>query len=201
VEPSRPELLYVGKLSAAKGVMVLLDALERLAPRVPGLRLHVVGSGEGPETETIRARMARMGPLVVAHGQIAQAELAEVMRRATVCVLPSFYEGVPLVLVEAVASGCRLVATALPGVVEELAPHLAFALDLVPLPRMLGVDAPHPAGLPDLVSALDVALGRAIAGPPVARDPAALARALAPFTWAEVFRRVSEVWRDLLGLG
>ena len=38
-------------------------------------------------------------------------------------VLPSFYEGVPLVLAEAAACGCRLVATALPGVREALAPR------------------------------------------------------------------------------
>ena len=56
------------------------------------------------------------------------------MRRSTVCVLPSFYEGLPLVLVEALACGCRLVATDLPGVVDELAPRIGAALELVELP-------------------------------------------------------------------
>ena len=50
------------------------------------------------------------------------------MRRCAVCVLPSFYEGVPLVLVEAAACGCRIVATALPGVIEQIAPYLNDAI-------------------------------------------------------------------------
>ena len=77
-----------------------------------------------------------MAPSVVQHGQLSQPELAEVARRSTVCVLPSFYEGLPLVLVEALACGCRLVATELPGIVEELAPRLGDALTMVELPSL-----------------------------------------------------------------
>jgi glycosyltransferase involved in cell wall biosynthesis len=110
-------------------------------------------------------------------------------------VLPSFYEGVPLVLAEAAACGCRLVATALPGVVGALAPHLADRLELVPLPRLRRVDEPEPADLPDFTAALAAALARAVARSPAAAPAAA---DLAPFTWDAVFARVAAVWRDLL---
>ena len=55
--------------------------------------------------------MEDLVPLVTMHGQLDQPALADLMRRCAVCVLPSFYEGVPLVLVEAAACGCRLVST------------------------------------------------------------------------------------------
>ena len=134
-------------------------------------------------------------------GQLAQPELAEAMRRATVCVLPSFYEGVPLVLVEALACGCRLVACRLEGVESELAPRLGGALEMVDLPPLVGVDTPDPAGLPAFVDRLIAALGRAMDRGPVGDPAVALPGALEPFTWSAVFRRVEAVWRLAMGRG
>ena len=98
----------------------------------------VAGSGAGEEADRLRTRMLAMAPTVVLHGQLSQAALAELMRTCAVFVLPSFYEGLGLVLVEALACGCRLVATALPGVQEQLAPLLGPALQKVAMPRMVG---------------------------------------------------------------
>jgi glycosyltransferase involved in cell wall biosynthesis len=186
------ELLYIGKYSAAKGLPWLLDAVDNLAGNHPGLRLHVAGSGAGSEADRLRRRMEAMSPAVILHGQINQADLADLMRRCSICVLPSFYEGVPLVLVEAAACGCRIVATALPGVMEQIAPFLKDGLDLVPLPRLAGIDSPVPEDLPrftaDLTAALELALS---AGPPTTGD-------LDHFTWDAVFSRVEKIWRDLI---
>ncbi len=189
-------IVYVGKLSAAKGLPSLLDAFEALAPRLPGLELHLAGSGAGAEADALRARAAALGPSVVLHGQLAQPALAALMRRAAVCVLPSLYEGVPLVLVEALACGCRLVATALPGVVGELAPHLGEALELVELPQLVGADQPVAGELPAFAARLAAALERSLARPPL-EDPRALEEALRPFGWGAVFERVQAIWTQL----
>lgn len=190
----RPRLVYVGKYSAAKGLPQLLDAFERVRRTRPELVLEVAGSGGGPEAEALRARMEALGGVNLL-GQLAQPELAEAMRRATVCVLPSFYEGVPLVLVEALACGCRLVATRLEGAESELAPHFADALEMVDLPPMVGVDTPDPDGLPAFVDRLAAALERALDRGAVGDPAVVLPRALEPFTWGAVFRRVDVVWR------
>jgi glycosyltransferase involved in cell wall biosynthesis len=198
---TRGQLLYVGKYSAAKGLPWLLDALERLVARGEALTLHVAGGGAGEEADALRARMEAMEGCVVLHGQLPQPDLAALMRRCQLCVLPSMYEGVPLVLAEALACGCRLVSTALPGVVGPLAPTMGPALELVSMPGLVGIDVPDSADLPAFVDRLEHAVAASLDRPPVLDELAedGLARALEPFTWGAVFTRVEALWRGLLG--
>jgi glycosyltransferase involved in cell wall biosynthesis len=194
-DPGRqPSLLYIGKYAAAKGLPQLLEAVERIATRRPDVVLHVAGDGSGVEAESLRSAMAAMAPRVVLHGQLDQADLADLMRRSTVCVLPSYYEGLPLVLVEALACGCRLVATALPGIADELAPKLGDALELVDPPSMASVDTPAPDSVPEFVDRLAGAVDRALDAPPVGEK----SDILQTFTWRAVFLRIEDVWRRLI---
>jgi glycosyltransferase involved in cell wall biosynthesis len=142
--------------------------------------------------------MDRLAPAVVQHGQLEQPALAEIARRSTVCVLPSFFEGLPLVLVEALACGCRLVSTTTTGVVEELAPRLGEAIELVELPAMETVDQPHAADLPAFVDRLETSIERALEQPPIGDQATTMAEALAHFSWGAVYNRVEAVWKSLL---
>ena len=191
-------LLYIGKYAAAKGLPWLLDAFERLLAARPGLELHVAGSGAGDQADQLRERMTSLAPAVVLHGQIDQAALARLMRRCSVCVLPSFYEGVPLVLVEALACGCRLVATDLPGVRSEIAPAVGDVLAGVPLPRLVSVDLPREEDLPRFVEDLTAAIELTLAKPALGGPLLSLAGALDRFTWSSVFRRVEAIWNSLV---
>ncbi len=185
------DLLYVGKFSHAKGLPWLLDAFKDLQRQFPHLKLHIAGGGSGPEAESLRTRMQEMAPAVVMHGLLDQKSLAQLMQRCRVCILPSFYEGVPLVLVEAAACGCRLVSTQLPGVVEQIAPVLEEALDLVPLPRLHQVDQPHADDLPLFKTQLVAAMQNSLQAPP----PAELN--LNSFTWNAVFKKVESIWESV----
>jgi glycosyltransferase involved in cell wall biosynthesis len=191
-------LLYVGKYSAAKGLPWLLDAFERIAARSNGVELHVAGGGSGPEAEELRSRMEAMAPDVVLHGQLTQPALAELARRCDVCVLPSFYEGVPLVLIEALACGSRLVATRLAGVLDRIEPHVGEALETVPLPRLRGADDPEPDDLPRFIDDLEATLVASLTRPPLGDPAVTLPGALEPFKWGAVFRRVESVWKELV---
>jgi glycosyltransferase involved in cell wall biosynthesis len=167
-------------------------------PRLPGLQLHVAGSGSGPEGIGLRRRMRKMKPAVILHGQLDQLELARLMRRCAVCVLPSLYEGVPLVLIEALACGCRLVSTDLPGVRAELASRLGEVLTTIPLPALVNIDRPASPDVPAFVANLARALDHALRQPPLKTSDRGLADLLAPFTWAAVFRRIEAVWLDAM---
>lgn len=96
-------------------------------------------------------------------------------------------------LVEALACGNRLVSTALPGVLDQLAPHLGEALHLVDPPRLEGADVPVAADLPAFVQRLEAALDAALDAPP----PGDLTARLAPFRWGAVYARVEPIWREL----
>ena len=186
---ARRDLLYVGKFSNSKGLPWLLDAFEELKKKRPRLRLHIAGGGSGSEAETLLLRMQAMAPSVVLHGMLDQGNLARLMRRILVCVLPSFYEGVPLVLVEAAACGCRLVSTQLPGVEEQIAPKLGSSLEMIPLPRLVNVDQPLAEDLPQFIQNLLSTLIASLDAPEKQTPD------LSFFTWKAVFQRVESVWQ------
>ncbi len=193
-------LLYVGKFSAAKGLPQLLDAVDLLAEELPELVLHVAGGGGGAEGAALAARMAAMGSRLEVHGMLDQETLAGLMRRVGICVLPSFYEGLPLVLVEAAACGCRLVVTDLPGIADILAPKIGQVLHLLPRPSMAGVDRPEPEALPEFTRRLADCLGELVDADPPAVDPEVLSSGLRSFTWRSVFGNIDRLWRELLDM-
>ena len=193
--PADPDtLLFVGKWSEAKGLGPLLEAFERVRVQRPGAVLRLAGGGAGPEAERLRERAAAQ-PGVEVLGRLSDAELVRAMQRAQAFVLPSLYEGLPLVLVEAAAAGCRLVATALPGVLDALAGPLEARLHLVPLPRLEGPDRVAPGAHAAFVTDLEARLEQALAAGPA---PAPTETELAPFTWDAVTRRVEATWRAAL---
>jgi glycosyltransferase involved in cell wall biosynthesis len=111
-----PQLLYVGRLSAQKGLRVLLDALPRVVARVKDATLLVVG--EGPMLAELRAHAAAIGlaDRVVFAGGLGRESIARLHRSSAVLVMPSLSgasgaEGQGLVAIEAMASGCPVVVT------------------------------------------------------------------------------------------
>ena len=112
------EVLCVGRLVPAKGQRVLIDAVARLVARGQDLRLTLVGAG--PEAEALRERVRALGieERVELVGGISQDHIAEYYRRAHCFALASFAEGIPVVLMEAMAMGLPCVTTRITGVPE-----------------------------------------------------------------------------------
>jgi glycosyltransferase involved in cell wall biosynthesis len=112
------QLLFVGRLAAVKGVPLLLEAMAALAPRFPALRLSLIG--DGPERAALEAQARALGlaERVAFHGYRSQTEVAEALPEADVFVLPSFAEGLPVVLMEALAAQVPVVTTQIAGVPE-----------------------------------------------------------------------------------
>jgi len=189
----RGHLLFVGKYAEAKGLPWLLDACEALWREGRRFTLHIAGDGTGPEAEALRTRMRAMDQVVL-HGRLGQTDLGRLMRQVAALVLPSLYEGLPLVLAEARACGCRLLSTALTGVVSQLAPVLGEDLVLVEPPRLVGPDTPVSEDLPAFTARLAAALREVLAAGPA--EP--LSDQLAPLTWQAVYQRVEAAWREAL---
>ena len=111
-------LLFVGRLTAAKGVPVLIGAMPRILQAHPDAHLTLIG--DGPDRAGLEDQIRRLGlsGAVRFAGYRNQDEVAEALARAAVFVLPSFAEGVPVVLMEAMAARRPVIATRIAGIPE-----------------------------------------------------------------------------------
>ena len=117
-----PHLTFVGRLAAVKGVPVLLEALSFLKGELPRLRVTLIG--DGPERARLEQDAADLGlrDVVDFAGYRSQSEVARALKVTDALVLPSFAEGVPVVLMEAMAAGRPVITTGVAGV-SELVEH------------------------------------------------------------------------------
>ncbi|MGI9616402.1 MAG: glycosyltransferase family 4 protein [Acidimicrobiales bacterium] len=111
-------VLFVGRLADLKGVTVLLAALQRVKKERPDVELTIVGDGPDRARFEDVAEDLDVADRVSFVGYRSQAEVADHLAETDVFVLPSFAEGVPVTLMEAMASGVPVVATRVGGVAE-----------------------------------------------------------------------------------
>jgi glycosyltransferase involved in cell wall biosynthesis len=111
-------ILCVGRLVAAKGQYVLVEAARRLAAERRDFRVTIVGAG--PQEQGLRAAIGEAGLArhVTMAGALNQDEVRHLYGEADAFVLPSFAEGIPVVLMEAMASGVPCVTTRITGIPE-----------------------------------------------------------------------------------
>jgi len=173
--PAGQRLLNVAWLAEKKGHRYLLEALTEL----PEATLDVVGDGElRGELERLTARL-RLESRVRFLGELPKQEVAELMRAADLFVLPSLAENLPVVLIEAQASGLPAVATRVGGVPELLDEDTGALVE--------------PADAEALAAAVRATLERRSGF-----DPAALAeRARARYGYAAICARWTEIYAGL----
>lgn len=111
-------LLFVGRLAAVKGVAILLQAFARLHESHPDAQLRLVGDGPERADLEAQAQALGLGDAVTFLGYLGQEDVAGELDGADLLVLPSFAEGVPVVLMEAMASRIPVVASRVAGVQE-----------------------------------------------------------------------------------
>ena len=197
----RPEpvrLVYAGKLSNAKGVPWFLRALQSI--RAPAWQLHLLGSGSGEEMEHCLSLAKKLGEKVRVYGALPQRSLAKIMRQSHILVLPSFFEGLPLVILEGLASGCRIVATDLPGTKEILGNLDTGIFSLVSTPRLRLTDQPYRKDEHSFEQNLKKAIQQQIdaASKCAQIDLSPIHDKLDAYTWAGIFKKVKEAYQTCL---
>lgn len=196
--PSPVRLLFGGKLSYAKGIPWLLKALSSLEDQ--DWHLDLAGGGDGDEFETCLQLARELPANITVHGPLPQHELAALMRNAHVMVLPSLFEGLPLVVLEAIASGCRVIATDLPGT-REISERLQTPyIHLVKTPPLHQVDKLSiEAGesfTRDLAIGLQQVIGECRHQPELVLD--SLKTRIDHYSWAKVYARTETIYNSLL---
>lgn len=117
-DTGRAGLLFVGRLVSTKGGEVAVEALRSVRDR--GIDTTLTICGEGPEEKALRDRARRLGieGAVTFEGWATPEELAEYYRNAALLIVPSHYESFGVVALEAIASGCPVVASDMGGLPE-----------------------------------------------------------------------------------
>lgn len=118
IPPGGPHLVAIGRLADQKGFALLIEAMALAAPTLPALQLTLIG--DGPLRPALDSAIAANGlqNRVTLTGWLTEAGVRQHLAQSTALVLPSFAEGLPVVVMEAMASGRPVLATAIAGVPE-----------------------------------------------------------------------------------
>lgn len=191
-------ILYAGKFNRSKGVPWLLKSLLRIKNH--DWHLHMAGSGNGPEFDYCMKLAEKLAPKVTIHGFVNHHRLSELMKTAHIQVLPSFFEGLPLVLFEGLASGCRLIATDLSGFSEVFCNAKKDTVELIQLPPLETIDQPYQKDEAFLENQLcERILNKidAVRKSPDFDDPQAEMIA-SSYKWPSVFERILSVYNSAI---
>ena len=121
-----PHLVAIGRLAEQKGFPLLIEAMAIAAPQLPGLHLTLVG--DGPLRAGLTAAIADAGLInrVTLTGWQDESQVRHHLSQSTALILPSFAEGLPVVVMEAMAAGRPILATAIAGVPELVTPDTGW---------------------------------------------------------------------------
>jgi len=111
-------ILFVGRLESVKGVQYLIRAMKKVHNMIPDARLIIVGDGK--EREMLESLSIQLGiqEYVQFIGKVPHEKVQTFMQQADVFVLPSLSEGLPNVIIEAMACGLPIVVSRVGGIPE-----------------------------------------------------------------------------------
>lgn len=124
IEPknaSKRTFLFVGRYDKLKGIELLVDTLKQLEQLTTAFEFHFVGD--------LPTHVHFNSPRLKYHGAMIGDDLKQLMQQCDVMVLPSYSEGMPTVLLEAMASGMTCVATNVGAVEEQLSSENGWLIE------------------------------------------------------------------------
>ena len=177
ISPESRVFVSIGRLDRQKGFDDLIKAAALVIPSHP--EAHFVIAGEGPERERLSRLITGKNMADRVHLAGWRADISELLAASYALVLPSLWEGMPNVVLEAMAAGLPIVATRVEGVPELVVDGQTGLLV-----------APHDA--PALATAVETLL----ADPKAARAMGSLGqkRVAAEFTWEQMTARYEELY-------
>ncbi|CCG01918.1 glycogen synthase [Blastococcus saxobsidens] len=192
VDPDRPYALFVGRITRQKGVLHLLAAAEQL-PADVGLVL-CAGAADTPGerqqvADAVAELQSRRGGVVWIETMLPREQLVPLISGATVFVVPSVYEPLGIVNLEAAACGTAVVASAVGGIPE--------VVDDGRTGLLVPYDEDDPAGF---AAGLAARTGELLADPQraAAMGAAGRERVLAEFGWAAIAQQTVAVYEAVL---
>lgn len=200
IDPDRPSVVWVGRVTRQKGVPYLLKAAAALPPEVQ--LVLCAGAADTPAlgaevNELIEGLKAQRDGVIVIERMLPRAELIQVLSHATVFACPSIYEPLGIVNLEAMACGAAVVASATGGIPEVVA-HGETGL-LVPL-EQVGDGTGTPLDPEKFVADFAAAMIEVVNDPSRARAMGEKGRQRAKdhFSWESIVEQTLDVYKSVL---
>ena len=121
-----PRLVAIGRMAGQKGFSLLIDAVAIAAKSIPALHLTLVGDGELRGEIEAAIQRHSLGHHVSLAGWKSEPGVRDALTQSTALILPSFAEGLPVVVMEAMAAARPIIATAIAGVPELVTPDTGW---------------------------------------------------------------------------
>lgn len=159
------KILYAGKFDESKGFYELIKAFRLLEKKDAKVELELIGNlkeEDRPRVESLVGGSKR----IRIYNAVDQVHLGEIMRHKDIFILPSYFEGLGLIAVEALGSGLRVVATEIEGLIEFLGEKInnSEIIEYVKMPTIYdtdkAVEEEKPAFIERLVETLEVMIER-----------------------------------------
>ena len=159
------KILYAGKFDESKGFYELIKAFRLLEKKDTKVELELIGNlkeEDRPRVESLVGDSKR----IRIYNAVDQVHLGEIMRHKDIFILPSYFEGLGLIAVEALGSGLRVVATEIEGLIEFLGEKInnSEIIEYVKMPTIYdtdkAVEEEKPAFIERLVETLEVMIER-----------------------------------------
>jgi alpha-maltose-1-phosphate synthase len=199
IDPDRPSVVFVGRITRQKGLPYLLRAAAMLPPEVQ--LILCAGAPDTPEILAeveagVRALQAERSGVVWIDRLLTQRELSAVLTQATTFVCPSVYEPLGIVNLEAMACGLPVVGTATGGIPEVIVDGVTGRL--VPI-EQLDDGTGTPTDPDRFVADLAATLAEVVSDPMNAAQMgrAGRLRAQTDFSWVTIAARTREIYASL----
>lgn len=156
---SRVKLIYAGKFSRAKGVIYLLKAFEKIKDKY-NVELILAGNGTGEECKEIIEFSKKLSDKVKLYGYMSKKEISNLFRDCDIFVMPSFYEGLSLVTIEAIACGLKVVMNELENFIDFVGEDIVKSknIEFVKMPKLFDTDKVADSEVDDYIQRLSIGL-------------------------------------------
>lgn len=159
------KILYAGKFDESKGFYELIKAFRLLEKKDANVELELIGNLKEEDRPRVEALVGDSKKIKI-YNAVDQAHLGEIMRHKDIFILPSYFEGLGLIAVEALGSGLRVVATEIEGLIEFLGDKInnSEIIEYIAMPTIYdtdkAVEEEKPAFVNRIVGALELMIGR-----------------------------------------
>ncbi|MFT4444556.1 glycosyltransferase family 4 protein [Parvimonas sp. G1967] len=156
---SKIKLIYAGKFSRAKGVIYLLKAFEKIKDKY-NVELILAGNGTGEECKEIIEFSKKLSDKVKLYGYMSKKEISNLFRDCDIFVMPSFYEGLSLVTIEAIACGLKVVMNELENFIDFVGEDIVKSknIEFVKMPKLFDTDKVADSEVDDYIQRLSIGL-------------------------------------------